>query len=370
MVSKEGKRKGASPPPFARRPATTARPPLPPRGRWLRATCRPGRARLGGRRGGGSVGRSPRAPTAAMRAREGGGRRRKNGHPRRRHPLPARVRRARSVDSPASRDRQTGGGREGERGARARPAPPAALLCFGRAPHRSPPFPPPPPSLSCSPGRSGRRRQDHHPVQAEAGRDCDHDSDDRCEREKRAGGMIGLPLRARGSGGRRARPLCCVGAARGDRAGAVAMRAARRGRRGRANRKDSAPPRSLLSPPPPPFPFPPSPPGFNVETVEYKNISFTVWDVGGQDKVRRRREGKEGAKKKNTTGSRGDETHPIPSPPPSPDPAPVAPLLPEHAGPHFRGRLQRPRPRGGGAGRGMREERERQKHGATTTRKN
>ncbi|GKD04514.1 ADP-ribosylation factor 1-like protein, partial [Tanacetum coccineum] len=23
---------------------------------------------------------------------------------------------------------------------------------------------------------------------------------------------------------------------------------------------------------------------FNVETVEYKNISFTVWDVGGQDK--------------------------------------------------------------------------------------
>ncbi|RRT52338.1 hypothetical protein B296_00048607 [Ensete ventricosum] len=24
---------------------------------------------------------------------------------------------------------------------------------------------------------------------------------------------------------------------------------------------------------------------FNMETVEYKNISFTVWDVGGQDKV-------------------------------------------------------------------------------------
>lgn len=22
-----------------------------------------------------------------------------------------------------------------------------------------------------------------------------------------------------------------------------------------------------------------------METVEYKNISFTVWDVGGQDKV-------------------------------------------------------------------------------------
>ncbi|KAL3378373.1 hypothetical protein AABB24_004341 [Solanum stoloniferum] len=26
--------------------------------------------------------------------------------------------------------------------------------------------------------------------------------------------------------------------------------------------------------------------GFNVETVEYKNSSFTVWDVGGQDKIR------------------------------------------------------------------------------------
>ena len=26
--------------------------------------------------------------------------------------------------------------------------------------------------------------------------------------------------------------------------------------------------------------------GFNVETVEYKNICFKVWDVGGQDKIR------------------------------------------------------------------------------------
>jgi len=26
--------------------------------------------------------------------------------------------------------------------------------------------------------------------------------------------------------------------------------------------------------------------GFNVESVEYKNISFTVWDVGGQSKIR------------------------------------------------------------------------------------
>lgn len=27
--------------------------------------------------------------------------------------------------------------------------------------------------------------------------------------------------------------------------------------------------------------------GFNVETVEYKNICFTVWDVGGQNKIRK-----------------------------------------------------------------------------------
>merc|ERR1712154_71057 len=26
--------------------------------------------------------------------------------------------------------------------------------------------------------------------------------------------------------------------------------------------------------------------GFNVETVEYRNLSFTVWDIGGQDKIR------------------------------------------------------------------------------------
>jgi ADP-ribosylation factor protein 1 len=26
--------------------------------------------------------------------------------------------------------------------------------------------------------------------------------------------------------------------------------------------------------------------GFNVETVAYKNINFTVWDVGGQDRIR------------------------------------------------------------------------------------
>lgn len=26
--------------------------------------------------------------------------------------------------------------------------------------------------------------------------------------------------------------------------------------------------------------------GFNVETVQYKNVSFTVWDIGGQTKIR------------------------------------------------------------------------------------
>lgn len=27
--------------------------------------------------------------------------------------------------------------------------------------------------------------------------------------------------------------------------------------------------------------------GFNVETVQYRNITFTVWDVGGQEKIRK-----------------------------------------------------------------------------------
>jgi GTPase SAR1 family protein len=42
------------------------------------------------------------------------------------------------------------------------------------------------------------------------------------------------------------------------------------------------PPTHLTHPTHPPT----HPTGFNVETVEYKNISFTVWDVGGQDKIR------------------------------------------------------------------------------------
>ena len=40
----------------------------------------------------------------------------------------------------------------------------------------------------------------------------------------------------------------------------------------------------------PPPPLPPPPPlshvGFNVEKVQYKNVLFTVWDVGGQEKLR------------------------------------------------------------------------------------
>ena len=44
-------------------------------------------------------------------------------------------------------------------------------------------------------------------------------------------------------------------------------------------------PYGMAAPPPVPQ-FPPPPPGFKVETVEYKNISFTVWEVGGQDKIR------------------------------------------------------------------------------------
>ena len=31
---------------------------------------------------------------------------------------------------------------------------------------------------------------------------------------------------------------------------------------------------------------PPLPLGFNVEKVQYKNVIFTVWDVGGQEKLR------------------------------------------------------------------------------------
>ena len=47
-------------------------------------------------------------------------------------------------------------------------------------------------------------------------------------------------------------------------------------------------PSSLSSVHSPPLHFPPLllPPGFNVEKVQYKNVQFTVWDVGGQEKLR------------------------------------------------------------------------------------
>ena len=51
-----------------------------------------------------------------------------------------------------------------------------------------------------------------------------------------------------------------------------------------------------------------------METVEYKNISFTVWDVGGQDKVRARR-GQRGGQPGRAAGG-GDDNHPSnPRPP-------------------------------------------------------
>jgi len=73
--------------------------------------------------------------------------------------------------------------------------------------------------------------------------------------------------------------------------------------------------------------------GFNVETVEYKNISFTVWDVGGQDKIRfaytqQSRAGPPPPKKKHGLT------------PMSRKKAAVAPLLPEHSGPRLRGGLE------------------------------
>ena len=88
--------------------------------------------------------------------------------------------------------------------------------------------------------------------------------------------------------------------------------------------------------------------GFNVETVEYKNISFTVW----------------GAARRSNPPSLWSRIRANPamvSAPPSPrlaladstplplgrrgrpgqDPSSVAPLLPEHAGCHLRRRLER-----------------------------
>jgi hypothetical protein len=72
--------------------------------------------------------------------------------------------------------------------------------------------------------------------------------------------------------------------------------------------------------------------GFNVETVEYKNISFTVWDVGGQDKV-----GKTAAPPSSTPCLLQRPPHACFCLADSPA---VEALLPEHTGPHFRGGQQ------------------------------
>ena len=75
--------------------------------------------------------------------------------------------------------------------------------------------------------------------------------------------------------------------------------------------------------------------GFNVETVEYKNISFTVWDVGGQDKV-------SPVFEQLSLRMTGREEGGLTRSPGAADPAPVAALLPEHAGLDLRGGQQRP----------------------------
>jgi GTPase SAR1 family protein len=74
--------------------------------------------------------------------------------------------------------------------------------------------------------------------------------------------------------------------------------------------------------------------GFNVETVEYKNISFTVWDVGGQDKVR-------ALSVELVPLQRVDSCSYC-----RVDPSALAPLLPEHTRSDLRGRLERSRPCG------------------------
>lgn len=90
-------------------------------------------------------------------------------------------------------------------------------------------------------GGAGRCWEDHHPLQAQTGGDRHHHPHHR---------WVGL-------GGHRAETAPHQGSFEGAR-GSPCL---------------SFPPLSL-------------PAGFNVETVEYKNISFTVWDVGGQDKIR------------------------------------------------------------------------------------
>ena len=50
-----------------------------------------------------------------------------------------------------------------------------------------------------------------------------------------------------------------------------------------------------------------------METVEYKNISFTVWDVGGQDKVRSRRSAKHDYRLSFTPSAPADRCPPRPA---------------------------------------------------------
>lgn len=89
--------------------------------------------------------------------------------------------------------------------------------------------------------------------------------------------------------------------------------------------------------------------GFNVETVEYKNINFTVWDVGGQDKVccfflsfffffQTNKT------KQKTIADLLLLRRLLLCPCFSADSSPVASLLPEHPGSHLRRRLKRQRP--------------------------
>ena len=78
--------------------------------------------------------------------------------------------------------------------------------------------------------------------------------------------------------------------------------------------------------------------GFNVETVEYKNISFTVWDVGGQDKVRPRaglaRAGARGEARARARAPNCARCASAPSHPPPPSPAtPPAPFASPRSAP-------------------------------------
>jgi len=46
--------------------------------------------------------------------------------------------------------------------------------------------------------------------------------------------------------------------------------------------------------------------GFNVEKVEYRNISFTIWDVGGQDRLRKYVGARQGGREGMSEGGRAE----------------------------------------------------------------